>query len=105
MISAGILYMGLAYFGLRFQLHWAKIAFHSAAISGFLGIFLFIGYGYFDSSTLNALNAYKQSANLEPDGILDKQTYDSIISKVVLDLSNIDNDEQFQKAIEIVKKW
>ena len=60
--------------------------------------------GYFDSSTLNALNAYKQSANLEPDGILDKQTYDSIISKVVLDLSNIDNDEQFQKAIEIVKK-
>ncbi len=48
MISAGILYMSLAYFGLRFQFHWAKIAFHSAAISGFLGILLFIGYGYFD---------------------------------------------------------
>lgn len=48
MISAGILYMTLAYFGLRRQLHWAKVAFHSAAIIGFLGILLFIGYGYFD---------------------------------------------------------
>ena len=48
MISAGLLYMALAYFGLRRGLHWAKIAFHSAAISGFLGILLFIGYGYFD---------------------------------------------------------
>ena len=48
MISAGILYMSIAFFGLRRKLHWAKVAFHSAAISGFLGIFLFIGYGYFD---------------------------------------------------------
>lgn len=48
MISASLLYMALAYFGLRRGLHWAKIAFHSAAISGFLGILLFIGYGYFD---------------------------------------------------------
>ncbi|MER2108400.1 MAG: dihydroorotate dehydrogenase [Solibacillus sp.] len=48
MISASMMYMALAYFGLRRGLHWAKIAFHSAAISGFLGILLFIGYGYFD---------------------------------------------------------
>ncbi|MCH7321093.1 dihydroorotate dehydrogenase [Solibacillus sp. MA9] len=48
MISAGILYMTLAYFGLRRQLHWANVTFHSAAIIGFLGISLFIGYGYFD---------------------------------------------------------
>ena len=48
MISASLLYMALAYFGVRRGLHWAKIAFHSAAISGFLGILLFIGYGYFD---------------------------------------------------------
>lgn len=48
MISASIIYMALAYFGLRRGLHWAKITFHSAAISGFLGIVLFIGYGYFD---------------------------------------------------------
>lgn len=48
MISASLLYMAIAYFGLRRGLHWAKVAFHSAAISGFLGILLFIGYGYFD---------------------------------------------------------
>ena len=60
--------------------------------------------GYFDSSTLAALNAYKQSIKLDPDGILDKQTYDNIIGKVILDLSNLEKDEQFQRAIEIVKK-
>lgn len=48
MISAGILYIQLARHGLTRNLHWSKIAFHSAAIVGFLGIFLFIGYGYFD---------------------------------------------------------
>ncbi|URN95737.1 MAG: dihydroorotate dehydrogenase [Candidatus Pristimantibacillus lignocellulolyticus] len=48
MISGGILYIQLARHGLKYGMHWAKIAFHSAAIIGFLGIFLFIGYGYFD---------------------------------------------------------
>lgn len=48
MISAGILYIQLARHGIKSGLHWAKIAFHSAAIVGFLGILLFIGYGYFD---------------------------------------------------------
>lgn len=48
MISASIIYMALAYFGLRRGLHWVKVTFHSAAIIGFLGILLFIGYGYFD---------------------------------------------------------
>ena len=48
MISGGILYIQLARHGIRKSLHWAKIAFHSAAITGFLGIFLFIGFGYFD---------------------------------------------------------
>lgn len=48
MISGGILYIQLARHGLRNGTHWAKIAFHSAAMMGFLGIFLFIGYGYFD---------------------------------------------------------
>lgn len=48
MISAGILYMQLARHGIRLGQHWAKVAFHSAAIIGFLGIFLFIGFGYFD---------------------------------------------------------
>ncbi|MGM0843620.1 MAG: dihydroorotate dehydrogenase [Bacillota bacterium] len=48
MISGGIVYMNLAKHGVRKQLKWAKQAIDSAAILGFLGIFLFIGYGYFD---------------------------------------------------------
>ncbi|WP_186577000.1 beta/alpha barrel domain-containing protein [Aquibacillus kalidii] len=48
MISGGILYIQLARHGIKNNLHWTKVAFHSAAIIGFLGIFLFIGYGYFD---------------------------------------------------------
>ncbi|MEB1809239.1 MAG: dihydroorotate dehydrogenase [Bacillaceae bacterium] len=48
MISGGIVYMGLARYGIRYGLKWAKQATDAAAIIGFLGIFLFIGYGYFD---------------------------------------------------------
>jgi dihydroorotate dehydrogenase len=48
MISGGILYIQLARHGIKYGLHWARTAFHSAAIIGFLGIFLFIGFGYFD---------------------------------------------------------
>ncbi|MFS0863453.1 dihydroorotate dehydrogenase [Fredinandcohnia sp. 179-A 10B2 NHS] len=48
MISGGIVYMTLARFGVRSGLLWAKQAIDIAAILGFLGIFLFIGYGYFD---------------------------------------------------------
>lgn len=48
MISGGIVYMQLATFGVRHGLLWAKQAIDAAAIIGFLGIFSFIGYGYFD---------------------------------------------------------
>ena len=48
MISGGIVYMNLAKHGVRNQLRWAKQAIDTAAIVGFLGIFAFIGYGYFD---------------------------------------------------------
>jgi dihydroorotate dehydrogenase len=48
MISGGILYIQLARHGIKNDMHWARIAFHSAAIIGFIGIFLSIGYGYFD---------------------------------------------------------
>ncbi|MGY3716161.1 dihydroorotate dehydrogenase [Sutcliffiella cohnii] len=48
MISGGILYMQLAKFGVKKGLKWAKQAIDAAAIIGFLGIFAFIGYGYFD---------------------------------------------------------
>ncbi|KHF40263.1 dihydroorotate dehydrogenase [Halalkalibacter okhensis] len=48
MVSGGIIYMFLARYGIRNGLLWAKQATDMAAIIGFLGIFLFIGYGYFD---------------------------------------------------------
>lgn len=48
MISGGIVYMQLAKYGVRQGLLWAKQAIDAAAIIGFLGIFSFIGYGYFD---------------------------------------------------------
>lgn len=48
MISGGILYIQLARHGIKKDLHWARVAFHRAAILGFVGIFLFIGFGYFD---------------------------------------------------------
>ncbi|MCM3619534.1 dihydroorotate dehydrogenase [Sutcliffiella horikoshii] len=48
MISGGIVYMQLAKHGVRNGLKWAKQAIDLAAIVGFLGIFAFIGYGYFD---------------------------------------------------------
>lgn len=48
MISGGILYIQLARHGIKNDMHWARVAFHSAAIVGFIGILLSIGYGYFD---------------------------------------------------------
>jgi dihydroorotate dehydrogenase len=48
MISGGIMYIQLARHGIKYDLHWARVAFHSAAIVGFIGIFLSIGFGYFD---------------------------------------------------------
>jgi dihydroorotate dehydrogenase len=48
MISGGIIYMQLSRYGIRYNLHWARKAVNIAAITGFLGILLFIGYGYFD---------------------------------------------------------
>lgn len=48
MISGGIVYMQLAKHGVKHGLKWAKQAIDIAAIIGFLGIFSFIGFGYFD---------------------------------------------------------
>ncbi|TMU87594.1 dihydroorotate dehydrogenase [Bacillus sp. BHET2] len=48
MISGGIVYTQLAYHGVRKRLLWAKQSIDIAAITGFMGIFLFIGFGYFD---------------------------------------------------------
>ncbi|GIO25439.1 dihydroorotate dehydrogenase [Ornithinibacillus bavariensis] len=48
MISGGVVYMQLAKHGVKWGLKWAKQAIDIAAIIGFLGIFAFIGFGYFD---------------------------------------------------------
>lgn len=48
MISGGLIYMQLARHGVRSGLHWAKSAIHIAGAFGFLGILLFLGFGYFD---------------------------------------------------------
>lgn len=48
MISGGYIYMQLARHGIRYGLHWARRAFNIGAITGFLGILLFLGFGYFD---------------------------------------------------------
>ncbi|WP_423409541.1 dihydroorotate dehydrogenase [Heyndrickxia sp. MSNUG] len=48
MISGGFIYMQLARHGIRYGIHWSRKAFNIAAIIGFLGILLFIGFGYFD---------------------------------------------------------
>jgi dihydroorotate dehydrogenase len=48
MISGGILYMQLAKHGIKYGVHWCRKAVNIAGILGFLGILMFIGYGYFD---------------------------------------------------------
>jgi dihydroorotate dehydrogenase len=48
MISGGFIYMQLARHGIRYGIHWARKAFNIGAITGFLGILLFLGFGYFD---------------------------------------------------------
>lgn len=48
MISGGVIYMQLARHGVQRGLHWAKLTINVAGITGFLGILLFLGFGYFD---------------------------------------------------------
>ena len=49
MVATGVLYCGLAYFGIRRGLHWARVAVLSSAFAGFGTFFLFLGFGYFDA--------------------------------------------------------
>jgi dihydroorotate dehydrogenase len=48
MVSIGVLYFQLAYFGLRKGQHWAKTALMTSGLVGFSSFFLYLGYGYFD---------------------------------------------------------
>jgi dihydroorotate dehydrogenase len=48
MITAGLLYAGLAWQAVRRGAHWAKVTVITSATSGFFSFFLFLGFGYFD---------------------------------------------------------
>jgi hypothetical protein len=48
MLSVGILYTLLSYFGSRRGMHWAHMAIVVSASAGFASFFLFLGFGYFD---------------------------------------------------------
>ncbi|WP_108670643.1 dihydroorotate dehydrogenase [Peribacillus acanthi] len=48
MISGGILYVYLSIYGAKKGIHWSKKAIDIGAVTGFLGILAFIGFGYFD---------------------------------------------------------
>lgn len=60
--------------------------------------------GYFDISFENALKQYQFDNNLTIDGKLDKKVYESIISDVVVKLSDLKCDEQYLKAIELIEQ-
>jgi dihydroorotate dehydrogenase len=48
MLADGILYFGLAIWGIRCGWHWARVTFLVSSIVGFFSFFLFLGFGYFD---------------------------------------------------------
>jgi dihydroorotate dehydrogenase len=48
MVSIGVLYAQLALFGMRRGAAWARQAVLTSATVGFVGFFLFLGFGYFD---------------------------------------------------------
>jgi dihydroorotate dehydrogenase len=49
MVAIGLLYLGLALFGIRRGFHWARQTVLISAFLGFLTFFLFLGYGYLDT--------------------------------------------------------
>lgn len=48
MLSVGMLYTALAWFGIRRGWHWAHRTVAVSAFAGFFSFFLFLGFGYFD---------------------------------------------------------
>jgi len=48
MMSVGIFYVALAWFGIRRGEHWAHVTVLVSAIVGFFSFFFFLGFGYFD---------------------------------------------------------
>lgn len=70
----------------------------------------FLGYevdrtdGYFDKSFENALRKYQKDNNLPDNGVIDNNTYKSIISDVKYELTIKEKDKQLQKAIELISQ-
>ena len=48
MVSLGVLYASLSWFGSRRGRHWAQVAIVASAFAGSASFFLFLGFGYFD---------------------------------------------------------
>jgi dihydroorotate dehydrogenase len=48
MVTIGVMYCGLSWFGIRKGMHWAMVAVEGSAFAGFASFFLFLGFGYFD---------------------------------------------------------
>lgn len=48
MLSIGIFYAALAWFGVRRGAHWAQVTVLVSALTGLLSFFSFLGFGYFD---------------------------------------------------------
>lgn len=48
MVAVGVLYSGLAWWGIRSGMHWAWKSVTLSASLGFASFFLFLGFGYFD---------------------------------------------------------
>ncbi|MFD0960114.1 hypothetical protein [Paenibacillus chungangensis] len=82
MLSIGILYYGLARYGLRAGQHWARTALVTSASVGFSSFFLYLGYGYFDP--LHALAA----AVLLPLFLLSLRGHKDLPSRLPVNLRN-----------------
>jgi hypothetical protein len=48
MLAVGIIYVTLAWWGIRRGVHWAFVAVTASALAGFFSFFTFLGFGYFD---------------------------------------------------------
>ncbi|MCF6094553.1 S41 family peptidase [Microaerobacter geothermalis] len=58
--------------------------------------------GYFDENTEKAMRDFQLNNNLPPTGLLDKDTADLLEEKLRIKLSDPKNDNQLQKAIEVL---
>ena len=59
--------------------------------------------GYFDDVLKASLMKYQEDNGLDVTGLIDVKTYNSIISRVVLELNDLKKDVQFIKAVELLQ--